>query len=152
MAVGMAVRSHRRQLNAQMFIEFSARFQDVIRGMPSCVWRKPDGEPPPPPSEELTKCSMRAFHVLADLYHLHKGGYISPDLWKPWHQGIRRTLQNPILQREWIAVEEAFAHVPDYCRYIHRVIEEGRTSRHHSHHHFLRSFMVTSPENISNGL
>ena len=136
LGVAVAMRSHRRQMNAQMFLEFSARFQALLRGMPSHVWRKPAAdEAMPPPSEELTKNCLHAFHVLADLYHLHKGGYISHELWRPWSLGIRRTLQNPILQREWLAVRELFSHTPAFCRFVHSVIEEGRVTKTRSGSH-----------------
>jgi len=120
LGIAVALISHRRQLNAQMFIEFSARFQSVIRAMPSHVWITSSDLTAalPPPREELTKCSLAAFHVLADLYHLHRGGYISHDLWGSWHLGIKRTLQNPLLRREWNAIEGAFNHYPEYCRYV----------------------------------
>ncbi len=129
LGVAVALRSHRRQMNAQMFTEFSARFESVIRAMPVSAWSTDqDHGEPPPPSEELTKGSLQCFHLLANLYHLHKGGYVSHDLWRPWQLGIKRTLQGPLWQREWRKLEAVFAHVPDYRRYVHGIINS-----HHSH-------------------
>jgi hypothetical protein len=129
LGVVVALRSHRRQMNAQMFIEFSARFESVLRALPAQAWitNGDANERIPPPSEDLTKCALQCFHFLADLYHLHEEGYVSQDLWRPWQLGIKRTLQSPLLQREWFAVEEAFSHHPEYCRYIRGLIaEDGR--------------------------
>src|SRR5262249_50085306 len=109
--------------------EFSARFEGVIRAMPISAWSTGEGdEEIPPPSEELTKGSLQCFHLLANLYHLHKGGYVSHDLWRPWQLGIRRTLQGPLWQREWRKLEAVFAHVPDYRRYVHGIIHGHHTS------------------------
>ena len=126
MGVAVTLRSHRRQMHAQMFIEFSSRFHDVLHNLPAATWAANqivDG-PVPPRSDELTKASLQCFHIIASLYHLHRGGYVSKELWNPWQRGIRRALQGPVLSREWHAVESAFDHQPDLCRYIRRMIHD----------------------------
>jgi len=133
LGVGVTLRSHRRQLHAQMFIEFSSRFHYILRALPAQTWvaeASGDGEIPPR-SDELTKSCLQCFHIIADLHHLHKGGYISPDLWKPWQRGIKRTMQGPLLKREWLAVEAAFDHHPELCRYMRELIGEGPLPRRH---------------------
>ena len=37
-AIWVALMNQRRQLNAQMFIEFSARFQELLRLFPTDAW------------------------------------------------------------------------------------------------------------------
>jgi len=126
LGIAVAMRSHRRQMNAQMFIEFSARFQSVLRAMPTEAWTGDDGRRAlPPPSEEMTRLSLQWFHLIGILYHLHKTGYISRDLWRPSQLGIKRMLEHPLFQREWLAVEPAFSHLPEYCRYIRRHVSES---------------------------
>ncbi len=124
LGLAVALRSHRRQLNAQMFIEFSSRFQYVLGALPAEAWIS-SGDPArplPPPSEELTKNCLQWFHLLANLYHLHRKGYISQDLWRPAQLGIKRVLESRLLQREWSVIESAFAYHPDYCRYVQAFI------------------------------
>jgi hypothetical protein len=132
--VGVAVtlRSHRRQMHAQMFIEFSSRFHHILRELPPQTWiAAMSGDTAiPPRSDELTRVCLQCFHIIGDLYHLHKGGYISPDLWKPWQRGMKRTMQGPVLQREWLAVESAFDHQPELCRYMRGLMGERDGDRH----------------------
>lgn len=133
LGVFVALRSHQRQIHAQIFIEFSSRFHNIIRGMPSQVWSGagPVGVSIPPPSDELTRTGMQCFHLMADLFLLHKGGYISNELWKPWQRGIKRVMQGPLMQREWAAVQLAFNHYPDFCHYVHGLISDhGRPTDH----------------------
>ena len=122
LGIGVAMRGHRRQLNAQMFIEFSARFQAVLRSMPPEAWLGKGGDSIPPRTEELTRNSLQWFHLIASLHYLHKLGYISRDLWKPSQLGMKRLLQSPFFQREWLAVEPAFSHYPEYCRFVYRLM------------------------------
>ena len=122
LGVGVSLRSHRRQMHAQMYIEFSSRMHNVLRMLPAAAW----GGELPPRHEELTKTCMQCFHIIGDLYRLHLDGYITPGLWKPWQRGIRRALRRPILQREWHVIEENFDHDPELCGFIRRMIADSR--------------------------
>jgi hypothetical protein len=121
----------RRQLNAQMFIEFSGRFQDLLRLFPTQAWlanRNP-AEPLPPSSQELTDCALYTIQFIADAYHLHKGGYISKNLWILWEGEIRRTLTGRIFRREWEKVAIEFDHNRDFVQYIHALMRGNRQQR-----------------------
>src|SRR5271168_2113820 len=116
----VALLNQRRQLNAQMFIEFSGRFQDILRLFPTEAWlanRNPF-KPLPPPSQELTDCTLYCIQFIADAYHLHKGRYISHNLWVLWEREIKRTLTGPVFQREWAGVAAEFAHDREFLNYI----------------------------------
>ena len=143
LSVVVTLRSHRRQMHAQMFIEFSSRLHNVLRVLPLETWTAPcEGERGiPPRSEDLARSCLLCFHIIADLHRLYKSGYISQDLWKPWQGGIRRTMQRPLLRREWLALEEVFEHAPDFRRYMRGLIhgdENGRCLRRHCHGDRLR--------------
>ena len=122
LSIAVSLRSHRRQMHAQLFIEFSSRLHDVLGSMPACVWMAGDGgEPLPPPSAELTRSCLQCFQAIAALYFLHKGGYVSRELWMTWQRGIKRTMQGAVLQREWAAAENIFSHNVEFCRYMRRL-------------------------------
>jgi hypothetical protein len=58
----VALVNQRRQLNAQMFIEFSGRFQNILGLFPTQAWlanRNPS-QPLPPSSQEFTDCTCTA--------------------------------------------------------------------------------------------
>ena len=120
MGIGVALRNQRRQLNAQMFIEFSRRFEDLLRLFPTEAWlanRNP-GQPLPPPSQELTDCTLYCIQFIADVYYLHKGGYISRHLWLLGEREFSRTLRGPLFQREWDRLAPEFSHDPAFLQYI----------------------------------
>jgi len=125
--VAVTLRNNRRQLHAQMYIEFSARLHHMLRDLPMQILTEhaPEGQPHlPPRNDELTKSCLQCFHIIADLHHLHRAGYISPDLWQPWQRGIKRAMQRPVLRREWLAVEGSFDHDPELCHFMRRLIHE----------------------------
>ena len=135
MAIGslgiyVALRNQQRQLNAQLFIEFSRRFQDLLRLFPTEAWLANHNplQPLPPSSQELTECTLYAMQFIADVYHLHRGGYIAKGLWKLWELQIRKTLSGRVFQREWERIADEFAHSPSFVEYIHGVIHSGRAA------------------------
>jgi hypothetical protein len=41
LGVAVSLRSHRRQMYAQMYVEFSARLHRVLRKLPTGIWLEP---------------------------------------------------------------------------------------------------------------
>src|SRR5271165_2648800 len=124
----VALVNQHRQLNAQMFIEFSGRFQELLRLFPTEAWlanRNPS-QPLPPPSQELTDCTLYCIQFIADAYHLHKGAYISKQIWRLWEREIQRTLTGPVFQREWVGVAAEFAHDHEFIHYIDSLMRSKR--------------------------
>jgi hypothetical protein len=131
MGIFVALRNQRRQLNAQMFIEFSGRFQQLLRMFPTDAWmanHNPSG-PLPPPSRELTECTLYCLHYIADVYYLHRAGYVSSRLWKFWEREIRRTLAGPIFQRELEAVVIEFSQESEFLQYVSGLMREKRRTQ-----------------------
>jgi hypothetical protein len=120
--IGVALVNQRRQLNAQMFIEFSKRFEELLKLFPTEAWlanRRHDRELPPS-SKEITECTLYCIQFVADVYHLHKAGYISRRLWRLWEREITRTLKGPVFVREWNSVAAEFSHDRDFLDYMGR--------------------------------
>ena len=120
LGIWVAMLNQRRQLNAQMFIEISRRFQDLLRMFPTEAWlanRNPSA-PLPPPSQEITDCTLYCIQLISDVYHLRQGRYISKRLWSAWEREIRHTLEGPVFQREWKTVAVEFSHNEDFQRYL----------------------------------
>jgi hypothetical protein len=128
LGVWVALANQRRQLNAQMFIEFSGRFQELLRLFPTEAWlaNRSASQPLPPSSQELTDCTLYAIQLLADVYYLHKGGYVSKKLWTLWEREIKKTLTGRVFQREWEGVAIEFAHSPDFVHYVNTIMHSKR--------------------------
>ena len=136
-AIGIfiALRNHHRQLNAQMYVEFSARFQELLRSFPTDAWlaNADSSQPLPAPNREVTECTLYVMQFLADIYYLHKGKYLSANLWKLWERGIKKTLGGRVFRREWETLSTEFAYSPDFVEYINttmRSTELRQGTRH----------------------
>jgi hypothetical protein len=130
LGVWVAMFNQRRQLNAQMFIEISRRFQDVLRMFPTEAWlanRNPSA-PLPPRSQEITDCTLYCIQLIADVYHLRQSRYISKQLWSAWEREIRHTLEGPVFQREWKTVAVEFSHHKNFQKYIDKLMRPESSS------------------------
>jgi hypothetical protein len=128
LGLAVALRTQRRQLNAQMYIEFSKRFEELLRLFPTDAWlanRNP-GQPLPPSSPELRDCTLYCIQFIAHAYYLHQGRYIATNLWRLWEREIKRTLSGPLFEREWENVKAEFAHDPQFSHYISCLTQRGR--------------------------
>jgi len=120
LGIGVALLNQRRQLNAQMFIEFSRRFEDLLRLFPTEAWlanRNP-AQPLPPASQEITDCTLYCVQFIADVYYLRRGGYIPKSLWVLWEREITRTLSGRVFAREWTKIQAEFSHNPEFLRFL----------------------------------
>ena len=126
LGIYVALRNQHRQLNAHTFIEFSKRFQELLRLFPTEAWlaNRDSSKPMPPSSQELTDCTRYAMQLIADVYHLRKIGYISTRVWNVWERQIRQTLAGPVFHREWQGVSAEFAYSGHFVRYIDKMLRE----------------------------
>jgi hypothetical protein len=124
LGVWVAMFNQRKQLNAQMFIEVSGRFQELLRLFPTEAWlanRNP-GQPLPPGSREITDCTLYCFQLIADVYHVHEAGYISKKLWNAWEREIQHILEGRVFRREWVGLEVEFSHNVEFLHYINALM------------------------------
>ena len=120
LGVWVAMFNQRRQLNAQMFIEVSGRFQELLRLFPTEAWlaNLNANQPMPPRSREITDCTLYCFQLIADVYHVHQAGYVSKKLWKAWEREIKHILEGRVFRREWEGLAVEFSHNDDFLHYI----------------------------------
>jgi hypothetical protein len=125
LGVLVAVSNQRRQLNAQMFIEVSGRFQELLRMFPTEAWlaNRNSWQPLPPPSREITDCTLYCFQLISDVYHVHQSGYISKALWHAWEREIKHILDGRIFRREWEGLAVEFSHNDDFLHYINGLMK-----------------------------
>jgi hypothetical protein len=127
LGVWVAMINQRRQLNAQMFITISGRFQELLRLFPTEAWlaNRNASQPVPPRSQEITDCTLYCLQLVADVYHLRQGRYISNKLWYAWEREIKHILAGRIFRREWEWLEVEFSHNGDFLNYINELMEKS---------------------------
>jgi hypothetical protein len=123
--IWIAMLNQRNQLNAQMFITVTGRFQELLRLFPTEAWlaNRNAGQPIPPRSQEITDCTLYCLQLIADVYHLRQGRYISDKLWHAWEREIKHILVGRIFRREWEWLAVEFSHNEDFLNYINQLMK-----------------------------
>jgi hypothetical protein len=131
LGIWIAMINQRKQLNAQMFITISGRFQELLRLFPTEAWlanRNPS-QPVPPRSHEITDCTLYCLQLIADVYHLRQGRYISDQLWYAWEREIKHILEGRIFRREWEWLGVEFTHNERFLNYINEITNPNAMTR-----------------------
>jgi len=77
------VRIYRKQVNAQIVIQISARYAAMFQSFPPQVWlaELDSDRPLPERREEFTTCALQYASIVAFAYHLHERRYLTNDVW-----------------------------------------------------------------------
>ena len=115
--------SFKGQMNAQLFLEFTKRFDEIMEKFPEDTWSKRfniEGYLPEP-SEELTNNVLRYLNLCGEEYYLYKEKMLAESVWKIWEGELKRTLRTPLFQREWPLVRGEFEAYPMFMDYVDMV-------------------------------
>ncbi len=118
---------YRRQCNAQVFLEYTRRYGEVMNMFPpgSRRTRLDLFAEPPPESEELTLAVLRYLNLCSEEFYLCKKGYLSRDVWRIWETELKRTLCSPLVSREWKKLQAEFVTYPEFLEYVAASQREG---------------------------
>lgn len=109
-AVLWAVYVYRKQMNAQLFLEYTKRYDSILQSCPDKFREgKLEARPDlPERSEEFTRCALRYLNLCSEEFYLWKRGYLSSDIWNIWKEEIERTIDSPLFRREWDLINPDF--------------------------------------------
>ena len=114
------VKVYAKQMNAQVFLEYTRRYEDIMKSFPKAAWgARLDSEVAlPDPSDELSTCVLRYLNLCSEEYYLFRGKYLSKAVWGIWEREIARTLRVPLLRREWLRLCKEFDAYPEFQSYV----------------------------------
>lgn len=119
-AILVGIRTYKRQTNAQVFLEYTARYENVMALFPADARRARldlDGEPPGP-SDELSLAVLRYLNLCSEEFYLCRRRYLARDVWSIWEAELKRTLRSPLLLREWKSLRREFQSYPEFLEYV----------------------------------
>lgn len=121
--VFLGVRVYRRQMNAQLFLAYTRRYDEIMGTFPADArgLRLDLAGEPPPPSPELRLAVLRYLNLCAEEFYLQRRGYLALEIWRIWQGELERTLASPLLRREWPELQPEFAATPEFAAFVERV-------------------------------
>jgi hypothetical protein len=121
--------SYRNQMHAQLFLEFTKRFEEVMQSFPKSAWsaRLDIEGKPPAKSKELSLSVLRYLNLCGEEYYLYKKGWLNKGIWKIWEGELIRTLRTPLFIREWEALSSEFEAYPAFKKYVDSIQQEANS-------------------------
>lgn len=122
----IAVFVYYRQCNAQVFLEYTKRYSEIMNRFPPEALKARLNllATPPEKSDELSLAILRYLNLCAEEFYLCKQKYLSSHVWGIWESELKRTLSSPLFIREWKELREEFRSYPEFLEYVERVQSE----------------------------
>jgi hypothetical protein len=134
-SIWIGVRIYRRQMNAQVFLTYTQRYEAIMSAFPEGAIRARFSfdEVLPPSTDQLSLCVLRYLNLCSEEFYLTKTGYLDGKLWNIWADEMKRMMRAPLVRREWPALRSEFESYPAFLGYIEGVMAEessrGATSQ-----------------------
>lgn len=127
LGVAWAVRSHQKQLEAQMFLALTERYETIMCAFPKDAFatRLASDHRIPPESDELTLAVLRYLNLCSEEFYLWRRGYLPGTLWDIWRAELERMLRTPLLQREWPKLADEFVSYPEFRHFVEAAQPSG---------------------------
>jgi hypothetical protein len=116
----VALRVYRRQVNAQVFVSYTGRYEEIMNAFPTAgrVARLELDSAPPPVSEDLTIAVLRYLNLCSEEYYLCKSGHLERKLWSIWAAELSRMIRSPLMKREWVNLRPEFQSYPEFLMFV----------------------------------
>jgi hypothetical protein len=126
LSIFVGVFIYRRQCNAQVFLEYTKRYSEVMNRFPreGLKARLNLSAEPPEKSDELSLAVLRYLNLCSEEFYLCKQKYLSNHVWGIWEDELKRTLSSPLFVREWEGLREEFRSYPEFLAYVEQAQRE----------------------------
>ena len=124
----ITLRGIRDQLWLQTFQEYTRRYSEIVRDLPSDS-RRPgsdfsldnlDAEA----RGRVLNAARAYLNLTSEEFFLHRRGRIDDETWKIWKTGIVTTIRLPWLRVAWQELEVEYSYFEDYSRFVNECLAE----------------------------
>ena len=117
-SVVFAMVSHRRQVNASIYLDLTSRLQKLYQSIPSEVRSSYfEGDVGSLPGVAV----LDFLNLLNAAFTLYKSGYFSGPLWKALEAEAQHGLQTPLFRSQWPRLRQDFSSSPRFVHYIDHI-------------------------------
>lgn len=114
--VGIGV--YRRQMNAQMYLEYTKRCDQIMRCFPREVRLDLAGAAPGSVDQLLL---LRYLNLCSEEFCMWKNWYLSRRVWRIWEEEIKRFLRSPLARAGWKELRKEFDSFEQFQKYVDTV-------------------------------
>jgi hypothetical protein len=129
-AIAATLKGLKDQLWLQTFAEYTRRYGEIVRELPSEA-RRPGGnfvfeELETEEQGRVLNIARSYLNLCSEEFFLHSRGRIDDETWSIWRAGMVEVLRAPWTQSTWSVLRPEYRFA-DFCDFIDTCIEEGKT-------------------------
>jgi len=122
LAVVVAVRGVRDQLWLQTFSEYTRRYSEIVKVLPS-ESRDPEGafdvKQLSTADRGVLENAARAYiNLCSEEFYLHGRGLIDKETWRIWRLSMEDVFRLPWLRQTWLSVREEYRYYPEFRDFL----------------------------------
>ncbi|MCF7823054.1 MAG: hypothetical protein K9N35_02685 [Candidatus Marinimicrobia bacterium] len=119
----IGVIAYKRQINAQLFIEYTKRYEQIMSQFPDSAiyWRLDSAKHIPQESRELSEAMLKYLNLCSEEFYLQNKRYLSKNIWSIWEDELKKTLANDLYRREWPKLKSEFSSYPAFSDYVEAI-------------------------------
>ena len=111
-----------RQANAQIYMEYNKRYEQIMHDFPGKV-RLNFAEAKP--GDVCPERILRYLNLCSEEFYMWQAFYISHKVWAIWEGEIKRVLQTDLIRSAWKDLSEEFKSFKDFQKFVDEVQEGG---------------------------
>ena len=114
-------------MNAQTFLDYTARFDGLMQDLPSATGDRLDVfENPPQSDAKLRRWLLRYVNMCSEEYSLWDSRMLAKRVWKIWEKEIVASLSSPLVRQEWLWLGPHYDSFPEFKSWIEALHKESR--------------------------
>lgn len=117
-SVAFAVFSHRRQVNASVYLELTRQLHELYKRMPKSGGADAQHAQRTENTEALVFDSLQ---LIRSAFTLSEAGYFSGKLWSNLRADAEKSLKKPVFHELWPKMKTEFLNDPSFIAYVDRV-------------------------------
>ena len=126
-SVGVALLTHRDQVKTQIFLELSARYDELIQSSAAAMWTNlRPGTIVRERGDDLTISALRFCILVSLTYFLFRERRIPKRMWLLMLRSAERRMRSPLFVREWEDLKAEFESFPEFVALVTSVQDEMR--------------------------
>lgn len=121
LGVAFGVLVYRRQMNAQLFLDYTKRFDELMRssdGTTTDFGAALESPAAVNAGAGHAALARRYLNLCSEEFYLWRRGYLSTAIWAIWEREIVRTLRKPYLREWWKVGRRQFAAFKEFAEYV----------------------------------
>lgn len=116
-----------KQWNVDTFKTYSERHQAATDSFPdNAFYKRLDSSQLPPRSPELTQAVRKYLFVICDVHYLSYQKYLDDSIWHVWRGDLERTLNCPLIAREWPDIKPEFEYFEAFTEFVESTIQKEK--------------------------